>query len=338
MIFIDGSIGEGGGQILRTALGLSLVTGEPFTIENIRAGRSKPGLLRQHLTAVEAAEKIGRARVEGNTIGSQKLSFYPEEVIPGDYHFAVGTAGSATLVLQAILPVLIIADAPSTIVIEGGTHNPFAPSFDFLKMVFVPVLKQMGVDVELTLHRHGFYPAGGGKIEAKITPTKKIKPISLLERGKLKRLKARSIFAQIPGNVATREIAVAKKIFLLEDVQTEIFQVMDSQGPGNIFTIGVDSENITEMFVGFGELRKSAEFVAHEAIEQVQKYLQTDVPVGSYLADQLLIPFALAKGGEFRTAAMSGHFTTNLEIIKTFLDCSIKISKDKKSLSVVTFE
>ncbi len=338
MITIDGFIGEGGGQILRTALGLSLVTGEPFTIENIRAGRSKPGLLRQHLTAVEAAAKIGHARVEGNTMGSQKLSFHPGEVNPGEYHFAVGTAGSATLVLQTILPVLMIADAPSTVVIEGGTHNPFAPPFDFLQKVFVPVLKQMGVHIELTLHRHGFYPAGGGKIEAKITPAKKLKPISLLERGKLKGIKVRSIFAQIPGNIAVREIAVAKKTLSLGDEGTEIFQVMDSQGPGNVFTVEVDSDHIMEMFVGFGELRKSAEAVAHEAIEQMKKYLQTDAPVGAYLADQLLIPLALAKGGEFRTAAMSGHFTTNLEIIKTFLDGSIKISKDKNGLSVVTFE
>jgi RNA 3'-terminal phosphate cyclase (ATP) len=323
MITIDGSIGEGGGQILRTALGLSLVTGEPFTIENIRAGRSKPGLLRQHLTAVEAAEKIGRARVEGNTIGSQKLSFYPGEVIPGDYHFAVGTAGSATLVLQAILPVLMIADAPSTIVIEGGTHNPFAPSFDFLKMVFVPVLKQMGVDVELTLHRHGFYPAGGGKIEAKITPPKELKSISLLERGKLKGIRVRSIFAQIPGNIAVREIAVAKKILSLGDEGTEIFQVMDSQGPGNVFTVEVDSDNIMEMFVGFGELRKSAEAVAHEALNQAQKYLKIDVPVGAYLADQLLIPFALAKGGQLKTIAPSSHTQTNIEVIRKFLDVQI---------------
>lgn len=337
MINIDGSIGEGGGQILRTALGLSLVTGEPFVIENIRAGRSKPGLLRQHLTAVEAAAKIGDAKVDGNVIGSQKLVFYPGEVFPGEYHFSVGTAGSATLVLQTILPTLMIADSPSTIVIEGGTHNPFAPPLDFLKIVFVPILKQMGVDMALTLHRHGFYPAGGGKIEAKIVPAKKLKPISLLERGKLKGIKARSIFAQIPGNVAVREIAVAKKHFSLEDEQVEIFQVMDSQGPGNIFTVEVDYENIREMFVGFGELRKSAEAVANEAIEQVKKYLQADAPVGTYLADQLLIPFALAKGGQLKTAALSRHATTNIEIIRKFFDIPITVSEEEDKQSLIIF-
>ena len=324
MISIDGSIGEGGGQILRTALGLSLVMGEPFTIENIRAGRAKPGLLRQHLTAVEAAAKIGCAKVSGDTIGSQSLSFHPKEVTPGEYHFSVGTAGSATLVLQTILPALMIADSPSTVVIEGGTHNPYAPPFDFLKIVFIPILKQMGVDVELTLHRHGFYPAGGGKIEVRISPTKNLKSILLLERGNLKRIKVKSIFAQIPGNVAVREIAVVKKLLSLEDEHTEIFQVMDSQGPGNIITIEVNSENMTEMFVGFGELRISAEAVAHEAVEKTQKYLQAEnIPVGAYLADQLLIPLALAKGGEFKTVAPSSHTLTNTSIIQKFLDFNI---------------
>lgn len=319
MITIDGSIGEGGGQILRTALGLSLVTGQPFIIENIRAGRSKPGLLRQHLTAVDAAAKVGCANVTGNTIGSPVLSFYPREIMPGEYCFCVGTAGSATLVLQTILPALMMADSPSNIVIEGGTHNPYAPPFDFLQTVFVPILKQMGVGLELTLHRHGFYPAGGGKIEVRITPTKTLKPISILERGGLKGIKAKAIIAQIPGNVAAREIAVVKNLLSLDDEHVDIFQVMDSQGPGNIISLEVTSENITEMFFGFGELRKSAEAVANEVVDQTRKYLEADVPVGEHLADQLLIPMALAQGGQFRTIAPSLHTRTNAEIIQKFL-------------------
>lgn len=336
MINIDGSIGEGGGQILRTALGLSLVTGEPFVIENIRAKRSKPGLLRQHLTAVEAAAKVGCAKVSGNAIGSQSLSFHPKEVTTGEYHFSVGTAGSATLVLQTILPALMIADSPSTIVIEGGTHNPFAPPFDFLKTVFAPILKQMGVGLEMTLHRHGFYPAGGGKIEIRITPTKKLKPISLLERGELKRVKAKAVFSQIPGNIAVREIAVIKQHLSLNDEQIEIFQVMDCQGPGNIVIIEVESDNICEMFVGFGELRKSAEKVAHEAIEQVEKYLQADAPVGAYLADQLLILFALAGGGQLKTTSPSSHTQTNVEVIHKFLDVQIKLKEIESGKFIIS--
>src|SRR5689334_21475989 len=168
MMRIDGSFGEGGGQILRTALGLSLATGRPFRIENIRAKRAKPGLLRQHLTAVEAAKQVGSAEVEGAALGSMTLSFAPGVVKGGNYHFTIGTAGSCTLVLQTILPALITAAEPSEVVIEGGTHNTMAPPYYFMEKTFVPVLNRMGADVALRLYRFGFYPAGGGKMAAVI--------------------------------------------------------------------------------------------------------------------------------------------------------------------------
>ena len=176
-IRIDGSIGEGGGQIPRTALGLSLVTGKPFEIKNIRAGRRKPGLLRQHLTALKAAKQISQADVRGAQIGSSEFAFSPRRVRSGEYHFAVGTAGSTTLVLQTILPALMLADGPSTVVIEGGTHNPYAPPFPFLERSFIPVLRQMGVGIDLELNRYGFYPAGGGKFTIRIDPVKQLKPM-----------------------------------------------------------------------------------------------------------------------------------------------------------------
>ena len=188
MISIDGSFGEGGGQILRTALGLSLVTGQPFRIEKIRAGRRNPGLLRQHLTAVKAAAKIGQAEIAGVNIGSTQLTFTPGRVAHGDYQFAVGTAGSATLVLQTILPALLVSgdqDQQTQLTIEGGTHNPFAPPFDFLSQAFLPLLERMGVRVEARLERYGFYPAGGGRIEITIKPAKRLEPIELNERGKI---------------------------------------------------------------------------------------------------------------------------------------------------------
>src|SRR5512138_2046230 len=163
MITIDGSQGEGGGQILRSALALSLVTGKPFRIENIRARRQKPGLMRQHLTAVNAAVEIGAAHVSGNTVGSSELTFAPTALRSGEYHFVVGTAGSCTLVLQTVLPALIIAEGSSEIRLEGGTHNPAAPPFDFLAGAFLPLLNRMGPDVRAALERPGFYPAGGGR-------------------------------------------------------------------------------------------------------------------------------------------------------------------------------
>src|SRR5512136_2571133 len=179
MITIDGSQGEGGGQILRTSLALSLVTGQPFRMERIRAKRQKPGLLKQHLTAVEAAKTVGCAEVTGAALGSQTLEFKPGPVTPGNYRFAVGTAGSATLVLQTVLPPLLVASGPSTLTLEGGTHNPFAPPFDFLARCFAPVVERMGPRIELKLHRPGFFPAGGGQFEAQITPVNRLKPIDL---------------------------------------------------------------------------------------------------------------------------------------------------------------
>src|SRR5215470_6307977 len=176
MIHIDGSEGEGGGQVLRTALSLSLVTGKPFQIEKIRAKRERSGLLRQHLTAVLAATEIGNARTEGAALGSKNLTFTPGKVRPGEYHFAVGTAGSGTLVLQTILPALMMTDGASRLVIEGGTHNMQAPPFDFLAKTFVPLLNGLGPKVALNLERYGFYPAGGGRFTVEIDPSSAISP------------------------------------------------------------------------------------------------------------------------------------------------------------------
>lgn len=183
MISIDGSFGEGGGQILRTSLSLSLATGKPFRIENIRAGRQKPGLLRQHLTAVLAAADVGGAKIEGATLGSQTLAFSPGEVRPGEYRFSVGTAGSGTLVFQTVFPALMLASGGSRITIEGGTHNSAAPPFDFLARTFLPLMERMGPKVHLQFDRYGFYPAGGGCFCAVVEPVARLRPLNLGERG-----------------------------------------------------------------------------------------------------------------------------------------------------------
>ena len=162
MIRIDGAKGEGGGQMLRTSLALSLLTSQPFQMENVRAGQERPGLLRQHLAAVLAAVEIGDAEVEGAQLGSQALSFAPKTIKNGNYRFVIGTAGSGTLVLQTVLPALMLASGPSTVTIEGGTHNQSAPPFDFLDRTFLPFIRRMGPEVKLSLDRYGFYPAGGG--------------------------------------------------------------------------------------------------------------------------------------------------------------------------------
>ena len=185
-VHVDGSQGEGGGQIVRSSLALALVTGRSLVVDNIRARRRKPGLMPQHLAAVHAAKRVCSGDIQGAEIGSACLRFEPHHVRGGDYSFDVGTAGSTTLVLQTVLPALLIADAPSTVVIEGGTHNPWAPPFDFLQQAFLPLVCRMGPRVTMTLSRHGFYPAGGGQLIVKIEPCPRLAGFDLLERGALR--------------------------------------------------------------------------------------------------------------------------------------------------------
>lgn len=327
-ILIDGSQGEGGGQILRTSLALSLVTRKPFRIERIRAGREKPGLLRQHLTAVQAASAIGGAAVEGDQIGSKELSFTPGKIAPGNHKFSVGTAGSATLVFQAILPALMTASGPSSLTLEGGTHNPFAPPFDFLERTFLPVLRRMGPEVVLQLKRPGFYPAGGGLFTAEIRPCSKLKPIDLLERGECRTKRARAIVARLPRLIAEREIAVLKRRLTLADDQATVEATQDGNGPGNIVMIEFEHERVTEIITGFGEKGVKAEAVAESAVKEARRYMVSNAPVGEHLADQLLLPFALAGGGSFRAITLSRHARTNLEVIRRFLDVEMAIEQD----------
>ncbi len=324
MVIIDGSYGEGGGQILRTSLALSLVTGKPFSIHKIRAGRKKPGLMRQHLTAVNAAAEIGLAAIEGNSIGSQAFTFEPEMIKPGNFRFATGSAGSCTLVFQTILPALLIAGEPSEITLEGGTHNPFAPPFDFLEKAFLPVINRMGPSVDAVLEKPGFYPAGGGRFKVTVNPAG-LNRINLLERGSITNKTARASVANLPVSIANRELKVVREKLEWDGELLKAVEVENSQGPGNILTLEIESENITEVFTGFGEKGTSAEKVANRAVKSVLEYLASNVPVGRYLADQLLIPMALAGGGKFRTLSPTRHTKTNVEIIKKFLDVEIAV-------------
>src|SRR5215475_2299413 len=284
MISIDGSFGEGGGQILRTALGLSLFTGQAFRIEKIRAGRRNPGLLRQHLTAVKAAAKIGQAEVTGANIGSTQLTFTPGRVAHGDYQFAVGTAGSATLVLQTVLPALLTSDdqdLQTRLSLEGGTHNPFAPPFDFLAKAFLPLLERMGARIEARLERYGFYPAGGGRFEIAIRPVKKLEPIELNERGKILDRRARAIVAHLPRSMAERELGVIHKKLSWPHDWLKAESTTNSPGAGNIVTLEIESENVIEIFTGFGERGVAAEAVADQAVIAARRYLASDVAVAS---------------------------------------------------------
>jgi RNA 3'-terminal phosphate cyclase (ATP) len=326
MLTIDGSFGEGGGQILRTSLALSLVTGKPFRIERIRAGRKSPGLLRQHVTAVNAAARIGCAEIKGAAIGSQTLDFSPQSIQPGEYSFAVGTAGSATLVLQTVLPALAIATGPSVLTLEGGTHNPFAPPFDFLAKSFLPLLNRMGPRVEAVLDRPGFYPAGGGKIRVTIEPAKQLGRLDIATRGKVTAKRAKALVANLPPTIATRELSLigSKLSWTKEMLKAEIIE--DSRGPGNVVTIEIECENVTEVFTGFGARGLRAEAVADQAVQQARRYLAGEAAVGEYLADQLIVPMAIAGAGSFTAGPLSRHATTNIEVVRKFLDVEIAAS------------
>ncbi len=324
MITIDGSEGEGGGQILRTSLALSLVTRRPVRMTNIRAGRAKPGLLRQHLTAVEAAGAIGAAEVSGAVLGSKELEFHPGAVTPGEYRFAVGTAGSATLVLQTVLPPLLTASGVSTLTLEGGTHNPMAPPFDFLARSFAPLIRRMGAGLELELTRPGFFPAGGGQFLARIEPTKCLGQLDLLERGTMLQQRAWAVLSKLPDEIGRRELEVVRAVLGWGVEHGTIETVARPVGPGNVVLLELEAEHVTAVFSGFGERGRSAEDVARGAAEQARAWLDSGVPVDEHLADQLLLPMALAGGGSFRTGKPSLHSVTNAAVIEQFLPVQVR--------------
>lgn len=316
VIELDGS--TGGGQVLRTALSLAMLSGRALHICHIRAKRSRPGLMRQHLTAVLAAAEVCGAKVCGAELGSQELHFVPGPIKGGDYRFAIGTAGSCSLVLQTLLPALLHANGPSTVNITGGTHNPLAPPFDFLQHAWLPLLQRMGARVELQLLRHGFAPAGGGELVALIQPST-LQPLHLPRRGALLRQQARALIAGIPGSVGERELERVSKRLDIETSGRNLVWLDADQGPGNALLLQYDCEDLSEVFCAFGQTGVRAETVADHAVEQARQWLQSNAAVAEHLADQLLLPMALAGGGSFTTLQITAHMQSNMTVIERFL-------------------
>lgn len=331
MIELDGATGEGGGQILRSALTLSMITGQPFRIQNIRANRPKPGLMRQHLVAVQAAAQICGADIGDTTVGSRTLEFVPQKVQGGDYKFAIGTAGSCTLVLQTVLPALLFGDKPSVLHVSGGTHNPMAPPAQFLQRAYGRVLSEMGASFEMELNRFGFYPAGGGEITVKVQPCKELKPIDRISRGERSNAFAESFVAGIPNSVARRELECIGTGMGWDESQLRVRSLSHDQGPGNVLMVTLEHQHVTEVFCGFGEKTVRAESVAKQVLQQVRHYVGSNAAVGEYLADQLMLPFALAGGGRFTTDKVSKHAQTNAEVISQFLPVDISFDSAENS-------
>jgi RNA 3'-terminal phosphate cyclase (ATP) len=301
------------------------VTGTAFRIDKIRAGREKPGLLRQHLTAVLAAAEIGGAQVEGATLGSTTLAFSPGKVRPGEYRFAVGTAGSGTLVFQTVLPALMLASGPSKLVIEGGTHNHAAPPYDFLARTFTPVVERMGPKIKLHFERYGFYPAGGGRFTADIQPVKVLTPFDIGTRSEITSRRVIAVVANLPRHIAQREVETAAGMLTWGPESHVIETTRESPGPGNVVMVEIASADVTELFTAFGQLGVSAEKVANGAARDAREYLVSKAAAGEHLTDQLLLPMALAGAGSFTAQKLNRHSRTNIDVIMKFLPIRFEI-------------
>ncbi len=326
MIVVDGSQGEGGGQIFRTTLTLAMCTGQSVRIENIRAGRNKPGLLRQHLTCLNAAKAICGARVSGDALGSQTVTFVPGPVRSGEYHFAVGSAGSTTLVFQTVFLPLALSQGVSELYLEGGTHNGMAPSVDYIKHSFLPVLAKLGWNAEIELERYGFYPAGGGAWRVRIQPATSIQPLTLLQRSEITSLQAVAISANLPGHIAERELEHVRK--RCRWPETDLHQQhVTSVGQGNIVSLRLMMPELTAVFETTGTKGLSAERVAGKAVKAMRDYLSSDAMVCEHLADQLILPMVLGRGGSFTTAEVSLHLSTNIDVVRQLTGVEIRLEQ-----------
>lgn len=331
IIEIDGSFGEGGGQILRTALSLSCLTGRPFRICNIRKGRKKPGLMPQHLASVKAASELSQAEVRGAEVGSMELFFRPAEIRGGHYRFDIGTAGSACLVLQTMLPSLIFSGTNSTVTIMGGTHVPFSPSFNYVSEVFLPAIAKMGIDVRLEIENYGFYPSGGGLIRVEVSPVRKIIPLRVDKMGKIIEIRGYSCVANLPMSIAERQRdAFMKRIAPYGlPLNIELLSV-PSPGQGTFIFVKVISEDAIAGFTSLGARGKRAETVGIEAADEVIRYLQTDSAFDPHLPDQIALYLAICKEGSIiTTSSITEHLVTNLWVIGKFIEFEYSIIGDK---------
>lgn len=324
MLEIDGSYGEGGGQILRSALSLSSLFRKPFRMTNVRKGRKKPGLMPQHLTSVRAAQLLSHAEVKGDDTGSLELFFSPREVKPGEFLFDIGTAGSTMLVLQTLIPALIFSEEKSTLILKGGTHVPYSPSFHYVNGVFIPFLGKLGIRILLTLESCGFYPRGGGKIRAELFPAGLVNPLKIAERGDLISLTGCSGVGNLPLSIAERQRnSLLRKIHSeSKDLRCpEEIELLEapSLGQGTFVFLKAESANSVAGFTSLGERGKKAELVGEEAAAEFLRYYPTGAGLDPHLPDQIALYLALGDGeSEFTTSCVTQHLLTNLWVIGLF--------------------
>ena len=337
MIDLDGSMGEGGGQVLRSALTLSILSRKPFSIRHIRASRQKPGLMAQHLKAVDAAAAISRASVTGAHLGSTSLEFSPGDIRSGRYQFDIGTAGAASLVLQTIAIPLSFAGSASSVIITGGTHVLWSPCYHYLDLQWRFWMSQLGYDIDLTLDQAGFYPQGGGRISCVIRPARQLQPLQLAQRGDFVRLSGISAVVELERSIADRQKRQAfgrlsKRFpsFLLKTA------VLTGRSKGTFVLILAEYTAGRGCFCSLGERGKPAERVADECVDALEAFMSTEAAIDRYLADQLLIPLALAASpSQITTAQVTQHLLTNAEVIRCFLPVQIDVHGEPGACGLV---
>lgn len=328
MIELDGSEGEGGGQILRSALALSVLTGRPFKLVNIRARRTKPGLQPQHLMCVRAAGSICGAVYKGAAIGSAVLYFEPNAVKAGRYSFGIGTAGATALVLHTLyLPLALRGTDASELTITGGTHVIHAPCYHFLETTWAAYLKRMGLAVELEMIRPGFYPRGGGEIRATVRPCSVIRGLHLTTCPELTTAGGFSAAAELPESVARRQARRLATRLKSEGVESHIpLEVWQAANPGTVAAITFRQAPVPPLFFGLGERGKPAESVADDAADEAIAFREAKCPVDPHSADQLLLPLVFSPdASEYRTSEVTRHLTTNIATVRRFVDREITL-------------
>ncbi len=346
MIHIDGSQGEGGGQVLRTSLALAAITGQAVRIENVRARRKNPGLAPQHLTAVRALAALCRAEVRGGALRSTVVEFHPRAgVQPGDYEVDVaeaatgGSAGAVTLVLQAMSLPLALAGGLSRVTLRGGTHVPMSPPFHYFKEVFLPMVAPMGVAASVRLDAWGFYPAGGGLVTAEIRGRRTaLESHSWLARGAVKRVWGLAVAANLTAHIAQRMAGRARNLLMEAGLRPEITPLRErSVSPGAVTLLFAEYEQAVSGFSAIGERGKPSEQVATEATLDFLAQHRSGQAVDMHLADQLLLPMALAEGtSTFTTCRITDHLLTNAEVIRQFMPANITVQGDVLEAGTIT--
>jgi RNA 3'-terminal phosphate cyclase (ATP) len=327
IVELDGSHGEGGGQILRSALALSILTGRPFKLVNIRAKRKNPGLAPQHLASVRAAGTICNANYKGAAVGSRVLYFEPGEVKAGAYDFRIGTAGATGLVLHTVyLPLALRGSSVSRILITGGTHVPHSPCYHFNETTWSAYLRRMGITVELEMVRPGFYPRGGGEIRATIHPCPRVHGLMLTTCPELTTAGGFSAVADLPDSVGKRQTRRLAHRLKQAGLESHIVEERWENGPSTVAAVIFRQAPIPTLFFGLGERGKPAEAVADDAAEEAISFLHRKCPVDPHSADQIVLPLAFSPdASEYRTAAVTRHLLTNIDTIRRFVDRDISV-------------